>query len=116
MNTRTSTTALMVALMLSACASTGATDPAPSANRTDRSDTSAAYEPPPGYEVFDTELCYEIHRRGPFGVRLPPEKTSIRIRTLVPKARCVSISPEGWLSMVEGDCPPVLPGVASCDP
>jgi len=116
MNIRTPNIALMATLLLGACASTGSSNPATASHGIDRTDSSAAYEPPPGYEMFDTELCYEIHRRGPFGVRLPPEKTSIRIRTLVPKARCISISREGWLSMVEGDCPPVLPGVKSCDP
>lgn len=113
MNIRTPLTALTVVMLFGACAGPA---PLPDATRATGAATSAPYEPPPDHEVFDTELCYEIHRRGPYGQRLPPEKTSIRIRTLVPKARCVSISPDGWLSMVEGDCPPMLPGVASCDP
>lgn len=111
---------LVLAPLLSACATNPSIERGVTAKESIRSTSAAARTPPAGYELFETLLCYRsVRQAGLPGLQPTTKPFAVPISMFIPKKRCTTLRPDGVLEVVEdSDCGPArppLPKITSCE-
>ncbi len=111
---------IALSFLLGACATNLPIERASPVAASVKATSVATKTPPPGYELFETLLCYRSVRQADLPGLSPTTKPfAIPVSMFIPKKRCTTLRLDGVLEVVEGsDCGPAtppLPKVMSCE-